>query len=112
MVQIRINHKKWQNSTTKIWNATGQKDFDWFHTFYYPTQRFVMEIPHYKDSNLQSITIRSKLNISLEVRFQDKEHFRRTFSFREQAKQTGSKMKIDDDENHKKLLKNYHLTFR
>ena len=72
---------------SKTFGEYGIQEFKWFKTFFYPTLRFVIHLPEYRDFFIQSVSVRTKHNVSLEVRFQDAQSFTRTFSFEEKAKQ-------------------------
>ena len=91
---------------------TSYHDLQWFSTYYYPSMRFIITIPEFKNLILSNIVVRTKLNISLEVNFHDKEGFKRTFAFSEKAKQTGFQMIIKEEENKKGVNQEFYLSFR
>ena len=109
---VSLRHHNTTKRIRKTYGNNGDKEYEWFSTFFYPSVRFVIPLPEIKNFTVESVTVRTKLNVSLEVRFQDVQSFTRTFSFDEKAKQTGEKLRINDDENTKGVIKEFYVSFR
>ena len=63
-LSITTHDAKMSNFTMETFWEDGNHELEWFYTFYYPTQRFVVKLPDYQNSIIDSITMRTKLNVS------------------------------------------------